>query len=272
MTDVIPEASLSLDPFALLGVSLDTTPEEVRQSYLELALIAHPDKGGSGEQMRMLTNAYRFVKAQVEAARDHRDRNRSTGDFAAFCRDVLVESSREWDREVCAMLGEASGPGQPASFHREFDQLKEERGGRLLEASLRGGYGDYMAASDVRLTQGCQRAPEEDDRNDGAGRPASTKRLCMVVVPFQEPVPDVAARGTVFDTPAGPADLQDYSVRRANPNKALGLSDYRAAFNDTPEALPHARYVRIGTSTVPSMEDIVRARSALFLDPDAVPA
>jgi len=54
------------DPFRTLGVSPSDSPERVRARYRELALSAHPDRGGSAEQMRDLNLAYERVQAHAE--------------------------------------------------------------------------------------------------------------------------------------------------------------------------------------------------------------
>ena len=40
-----------LDPYALLGCTPDSSPEDVRRAYRSLARIVHPDKGGCAAQM-----------------------------------------------------------------------------------------------------------------------------------------------------------------------------------------------------------------------------
>ena len=47
------------DPFTILGVDMNSTKEEVKAAYREKANKAHPDKGGSHEEM-----------AKVNAARE----------------------------------------------------------------------------------------------------------------------------------------------------------------------------------------------------------
>lgn len=46
------------DYYALLGVSVDATPREIRLAYVRLAKQQHPDVGGSHEEMRLLNTAY----------------------------------------------------------------------------------------------------------------------------------------------------------------------------------------------------------------------
>ena len=55
-----------INPFELLGVDIESTREEVRKVFKELALLCHPDKGGNPEQMKLLHNAYLYVLEQIE--------------------------------------------------------------------------------------------------------------------------------------------------------------------------------------------------------------
>ena len=52
----------SIDPFKLLGLTQKSTLLEAKKAYYNYALLTHPDKGGSGEQMIVITNAYNYVK------------------------------------------------------------------------------------------------------------------------------------------------------------------------------------------------------------------
>ena len=51
-----------LDPFTILGVKTDATKDEVTQAYREKAVRAHPDKGGSNEEMAKVNAAYEAIK------------------------------------------------------------------------------------------------------------------------------------------------------------------------------------------------------------------
>jgi len=50
-----------LDPFKILGVSPDATKEEVDKAYKAAARKAHPDKGGSDEEMMKVNAAYEAI-------------------------------------------------------------------------------------------------------------------------------------------------------------------------------------------------------------------
>ena len=51
-------ADTSMDPFAILGVDMNATREEVDKAYKEKAKIMHPDAGGNNEEMVKLNAAY----------------------------------------------------------------------------------------------------------------------------------------------------------------------------------------------------------------------
>ena len=56
----------TLDPFGLFGVTLESSLKELKESYYALALLCHPDKGGSKEEINMVIKSYNFVKEQLE--------------------------------------------------------------------------------------------------------------------------------------------------------------------------------------------------------------
>ena len=58
---------MTINPFDLLGVTIESTPADARGAFRELALLAHPDKGGRPDEMRALMQAYRYVLEQLEA-------------------------------------------------------------------------------------------------------------------------------------------------------------------------------------------------------------
>lgn len=55
------------DPYLALGVSPDAPTREVRARFHELAMQAHPDRGGSASEMRKINAAYERVLASRAA-------------------------------------------------------------------------------------------------------------------------------------------------------------------------------------------------------------
>lgn len=52
----------SMDPFAILGVDMNATREEVDKAYKEKAHSVHPDVGGSNIEMAKLNAAYETIR------------------------------------------------------------------------------------------------------------------------------------------------------------------------------------------------------------------
>lgn len=51
-----------MNPFSILGVSMDATEREVRDAYRKKAAEFHPDKGGTNEEMAKINAAYEVVR------------------------------------------------------------------------------------------------------------------------------------------------------------------------------------------------------------------
>ncbi len=58
-----------INPYQLLNVKPSSSLKELKSAYRNLALICHPDKNGSREDMIMIQNAYEYVKLNHSAER-----------------------------------------------------------------------------------------------------------------------------------------------------------------------------------------------------------
>jgi hypothetical protein len=58
-------SNIGLNPYEFLGLTPNSSLDELKKSYHELALLIHPDKGGSSEEMHILNTAYIWIKSQL---------------------------------------------------------------------------------------------------------------------------------------------------------------------------------------------------------------
>ena len=58
--------SVLINPYALLGVTVNSTFNELKRNYYNMALMCHPDKGGSGDDMHIVLMAYNYCKEQLQ--------------------------------------------------------------------------------------------------------------------------------------------------------------------------------------------------------------
>jgi molecular chaperone DnaJ len=50
-----------MDPYEVLGVTRDASPEDIRKAYRKLAVQHHPDKGGDQEKFKQISAAYEVL-------------------------------------------------------------------------------------------------------------------------------------------------------------------------------------------------------------------
>jgi hypothetical protein len=109
-----------VNPFELLGVSIKSTPKEVKKSFSELSLIMHPDKGGNKHDMIILHYAYAYVMQQIRWASTSKSNDEIASStivleleksFRDFCLeqesqtpDIKYESSTDFDTGTFTVL------------------------------------------------------------------------------------------------------------------------------------------------------------------------
>jgi len=81
-----------MDPYAVLGVTPDSSQENIKKAYRKLAMKHHPDQGGDAEKFKEINAAWQLLKP---APRPHQDFNPDT--FAPdldFFRDYFRMNQR----------------------------------------------------------------------------------------------------------------------------------------------------------------------------------
>lgn len=192
----------SIDPYGLLGATIDSSPSEVKRSYYALSLLVHPDKGGSAADMIMVHNAYKYVMAQVSEVNRTVTVEELEARFAAFClsQTDLPPPISEMDFDT-------------TSFHRAFERLPiGVEDGNAMRASMTGGYETFMESETSMFSD-----------------------FQTQVVPFLEPETSTTDTRLTFSEMTHVDHMDDYGTDRP-----LSMMDYRAAYTATPEILPDA--------------------------------
>lgn len=244
-------AATPLNPYSLLGVSVGSTCQEVRRAYYELAMHAHPDKGGSADQMRVVQAAYEYVMRQVAAV----DRSKPTvelyehaeQEFKRFCEDQVSKKPPPCFSDIFA-----EAHGQP-TFNQLWEEARREGLGEDLDpASHHGGYGHLMAASVAPEVAEFSASPEYSPD--------------IVISDVSEPlhIPKTVALYVEPEALVKPSDLyRDLTVHCTHPvldYTSAGLSDYQAAFAPV---LPKDMPVRPETDLTDGALDALRALRSL---------
>jgi hypothetical protein len=113
-------SSWTLDPFELLGLDHARCSSDVaRAAFRDLALLVHPDKGGSATDMRVLTSAHRYVqKCLVDGDGSNMDRMAKMS-FSEFFEKE--DDGSDFNRE----LGRPDAGATPAFDLAEFNRIYE---------------------------------------------------------------------------------------------------------------------------------------------------
>lgn len=200
------EAKL-LNPFELMGVTLDSTEADVKKKYYELACLAHPDKGGTHEQMVELTKAYVYVLDQVRNV-SKKKVEEYEAEYKAFCEQFKSDHKETYQRFVDI---------ESEAFDRKkFNEVFDENYGKIEGTCFEGGYGSP--------TQIQEELPDEAFDYDPS--------TIITVEPFEAQVVEYKEpRGTVLTDARiiGSEGMDDYTCE-------LG-SDFKLCFTQ-PEKMP----------------------------------
>jgi hypothetical protein len=230
-----------IDPYQLLGLTIESTPADARAAFRDLALLVHPDKGGQSADMKVLLDAYRYVLAQLSAVNRTTTVEDMEATFAAFCESQREEDDLRppWVRELLREGSAFDADRFNDAFHA-FDgavwtddgvSAANDVGGAAdgTEAdgspSAGAGYGPLMVASEYAAV-------------DGIVSPiVYTPTVAAVVAAAVESAnaesDAYAFRRTVI-LYTQPRPCNDANLPRGH---ALHGSDYLDAFNTTPEPL-----------------------------------
>lgn len=209
-----------LNPYELLGVSVNATVQEVRKRYYALACLCHPDRGGTNEQMQTLHNAYEYVVRQVALNRTVTFEEMER-DFEEFCASQKVKVPPFYDIHAEAFnLPKFNEVFEARTGEEQTDGAFEEGGYETCpsEATL-----EYRP-TESRIVEGFQ----------------------TELIVYKEPQPLVMPLAMVRNLAF--SELADYSC-------AVGkvmASDYKAALSP-PILLKHSEPVRDVTSAFESM-------------------
>lgn len=74
-----------INPYELLGVSINSSQKDIKRIYYQLSLIMHPDKGGNINDMIALKRAYDFVIKEIECIDKSITIEQLEKNFTDFC-------------------------------------------------------------------------------------------------------------------------------------------------------------------------------------------
>ena len=55
-----------INPYDIMNLTPESSLKDLKDAYYQMALLCHPDKGGSADDMIVIHNAYKYIKEQLE--------------------------------------------------------------------------------------------------------------------------------------------------------------------------------------------------------------
>tara|TARA_Y100001970_G_C14256871_1_gene876217 strand:- start:675 stop:1358 length:684 start_codon:yes stop_codon:yes gene_type:complete len=126
-----------LNPYRLLGVSINSTMKELRKSYYNLSLLCHPDKGGNASDMDTVHKAYLYIKKQLANNDKCITYEEAEQQFETFCK-----KQKEQPPPFSKIYEEANDFIR--DFNREFEKVHNATHNPFNE-----GYGHLMEQSEL---------------------------------------------------------------------------------------------------------------------------
>ena len=236
MSESDSKTSLSLlNPYTLLGLTPESSLIKAKRTYYNFALMCHPDKGGSADDMIIITKAYEYVKKQLNVVYSKKDVTYEglEEEFEAFCRDQeskpppfsqIYEETSDWIKE----------------FNKEFVEQKKFEDYNPFSL----GYGDLMDKSIISNNNESNNndSNNNDSNNNDSNNNDSNKyqdkkyldkeetkvghNFCQVIAEYKEPqcLPD-----THQEYPLNTKKIDDFTS--INNKKNIILTDYKKAFS-----------------------------------------
>ena len=213
-----------INPFALLGVTTNSTFNELKRNYYNMALLCHPDKGGSNDDMITLYKAYNYCKEQLQSQESKQTTYQQLEfEFAEFCKNQEVqpppsfssiyEETNDWIKD----------------FNNTFETLNLENNNNnnnnldntVMYDPFESGYGELMDTSEDISQLPHETLLEYKEIEENTPSQVFNKEI----VEYKEPqyLPD-----TINHFPLNCEKIDDFSG--STPNNQLLMTDYYKSY------------------------------------------
>ena len=188
-----------INPYNLLGVTIKSNLNELKKSYYNLSLICHPDKGGSKDDMIILSKAYSYVKKQLSNINTEKTYEDLEKEFEDFCKD------QENKPPTFAKIYEETND-LIKEFNKEFNNIKDFN-------PFNDGYGNLMEKSEINETKKYIDKENKDVKNQ-----------FNKIIEYEEPQ-SLPNDHTFY--PLNKEKIEDFSLKTNN----FEMTDYIKAFS-----------------------------------------
>ena len=134
-----------INPYEIMNLSYNSSLKDLTKSYYQLALLCHPDKGGTEEDMIVIHNAYKYIKEQLENCDSDKTYDDLEDEFQLFCKNQ--EEAPPPFRDIWEISDEKKKRDE---FNKQFEELHSDIYDVFDNSDSNIGYQKYMVYSKYR--------------------------------------------------------------------------------------------------------------------------
>jgi curved DNA-binding protein CbpA len=216
---------MDVNPYKLFGLTKDFTIDELKVKFKQLAMVSHPDKGGSEQLFLLITQCFKKLME---------DHNRRVSDRSHHELKATYDTDRRQQQQ----------PPPPVNG-RKFDIEKFNKvfGDNRMKTHEDHGYGDWIQSDD-----GVTASPQKIIPKESFNRVFEETVKPKNVVVYTEPEPLLLSKKIQY-TELGVDRVNDFSGDNTTQRK-LNFMDYKIAHTTTrivdPTQVSRKEYRNIG--------------------------
>lgn len=209
-----------IDPYKILNVPQNYTADMLKKAYKQVALQAHPDKGGSEYLFKLVTQCYRYLAKELEKRENDKQhyelkqQQQATNKQASQpvqIQDMFYNGSR-FDREKFNKFF-VSNKFNDEPFEEGYEEWMKKTKAKK-PPSYKSSSGDFQTSFNAHFEKNAQVA--KDNRQ---------------IIKFKEPEPLVSCNKLAFFE-LGQDEINDFSGDNKS-SRSLNFMDYRVAHTTT---------------------------------------
>jgi len=185
----------------------------LKKSYLKLAMIHHPDKGGEKQKFNKITQAYKFLLKRLS----DKDNNKSHNELKKENTDYF--NNQNSDNRQNVNLSDKFDSTQ-------FNKIYEEN---RVDGAYDGGYGDWIEKNKFKSDKIEKKTIGKGNFNRHFNE-QKKKQLKQDIIPYGEPQVTISYKGKDSLSVLGEGKIEDFS---GECQSGLQYRDYKDAFSNT---------------------------------------
>ncbi len=201
--------------FILKIFELDKNYDEgsLKKSYLKLAMVHHPDKGGDPNNFKKITQAYRFLLKKLSDKDNNKDHHELKNENIDYVKNQMTDNKQNIN---------LSDKFDSTRFNKIYEENR-------IEDAYDNGYGEWIHKNQFE-TDKIEKKNIGEGNFHNAFQEQKKKEINKDIIPYGEPQVSISFKGKDSLVTLGQGKIEDFSGESSS---GLQYRDYRDAFSNT---------------------------------------